>query len=122
MTHTQEESLADGLTMRAVRDDHDAERYIALSAAINGEYEGVMCSRLLRQHPTTNRDDFVLVEDTNRGEVVSTTCLIPWQLNAGGVTLQAAMLEMVVTHPDYRRRGLVRAQIEHFHRTVAARG
>ncbi len=32
------------------------------------------------------------------------------------------MLEMVVTHPDYRRRGLVRALIERFHRVTAERG
>jgi hypothetical protein len=32
------------------------------------------------------------------------------------------MLEMVVTHPDYRRRGLVRTQIDRFHKVVAERG
>jgi hypothetical protein len=32
------------------------------------------------------------------------------------------MLEMVVTDPAYRKRGLVRAQIEHFHAVVADRG
>jgi predicted acetyltransferase len=32
------------------------------------------------------------------------------------------MLEMVVTHPDYRRRGLVRVQMERFHQMAAERG
>jgi predicted acetyltransferase len=121
MTQNQQETLPGGLVMHPVRDERDAGRYVALSAAINGEHEGVMCTRLLRRHPATHFDDFVLVEDPASGEVVSTTCLIPWQLNVSGVTLSAAMLEMVVTHPAYRKRGLVRAQIERFHRAVAAR-
>jgi hypothetical protein len=32
------------------------------------------------------------------------------------------MLEMVLTHPDYRQRGLVRVQIQRFHERVAERG
>ena len=127
MTSTRMEPVAaidlgDGLTLRPVRDERDAVRYIALSAAINGEHEGVMCTRLLRHHPDTSRADFMLVEDEHTHEVVSTTCLIPWRLNYAGVPLETAMLEMVVTHPAYRKRGLVRAQIQHFHQTVRARG
>ena len=116
------ERIAENLVLRTVRDTRDAERFVALSARINGEAEGVMCARLIHHHPATTWDDYLLVEDERTGEVVSTTCLIPWQLQYENVTLDVAMLEMVVTHPDYRRRGLVRAQIERFHRTVKARG
>ena len=117
------EDLGQGLVMRAVRDERDAERYVSLSSAINGEHEGVMCARLIHDHPETSYRDYVLVEDTQRdGAIVSTTCLIPWHLNFASIVLEAAMLEMVVTHPDYRRRGLVRAQIQRFHRAVSARG
>ena len=54
--------------------------------------------------------------------MASTTCLIPWLCRYEDIPLKVAMLEMVVTHPQYRHRGLARAQIARFHRTVADRG
>src|SRR5512133_2162541 len=104
MTMSEEtEDLGQGLVMRTVRDEYDAERYVGLSAAVNGEQEGIMCARLIHHHPGTSYRDYVFVEDMQRdGAVVSTTCLIPWHLNYAGIVLAAAMLEMVVTHPDYR--------------------
>lgn len=114
--------LPSGLQMRSVRDAQDAQRYSDLSGSINGQHEDEMCAQLLCHHPYTTYDDYVVVEDTAADRLVSSTCLIPWQLHMCGVPLRAAMLEMVVTHPDYRRRGLVREQINHFHSTVSARG
>ena len=116
------ERIGEHLLLRTVRDAQDAERFVALSAQINGAAEGSMCARLIQHHPGTTFADYMLVEDERTGEVASTTCLIPWRLQYENVTLDAAMLEMVVTHPDYRRRGLVRAQIEAFHRTTRSRG
>ncbi len=122
--HTPEidERISEHLVLRTVRDAQDAERFVALSAQINGAGEGSMCARLIQQHPGTTFNDYMLVEDERTGEVASTTCLIPWRLQYENVTLDAAMLEMVVTHPDYRRHGLVRTQIERFHRSTRARG
>jgi predicted N-acetyltransferase YhbS len=114
--------LGQDLVLRSVHDAQDAQRYVALSEQINGAAEGQMCERLIQHHPRTIYADYVMVEDEHTGAIASTTCLIPWQLQFDGVTLDAAMLEMVVTHPAYRRRGLVRVQIEHFHRTAQARG
>jgi predicted N-acetyltransferase YhbS len=114
------ENLGNGLILRSVRDERDAERFIALNASVTGE--GSICDRLLHHHPRTNHDDYLIVENERTGEVVSTTCLIPWQCRYQNVVLDVAMLEMVVTRPDYRRRGLVRAQVGHFHRIVAERG
>ena len=125
MTHpTPEmtERIDEHLLLRTVRDAADAERYVNLSARVNGAGEGEMCARLIRQHPHGSYDDYLLVEDDQTGEVVSTTCLIPWQVQYANVNLRTAMLEMVVTDPGYRRRGLVRVQIERFHRLTQARG
>lgn len=112
----------DTLVMHSVRDQADAARFAAFNAEINGADQGATCAALLQHHPTATWDDFVIVEDERSGEVVSTTCRIPWRLHLGGVSLSVAMLEMVVTHPDYRRRGLVRRQIDHFHSRAAAQG
>jgi len=115
-----EELLSDGLVLRQVRDEQDVQRYIALNdAVVTGE--GAFCDRLLHHHPRTTLDDYSLVEDRRTGQVISTTCLIPWRCRYEDVILETAMLEMVATHPEYRRRGLIRAQVQRFHRMVAER-
>ena len=62
------------------------------------------------------------MEDDTTHKIVSTTCLIPWNLCFAGLDLRAAQLEMVLTHPDYRGRGLVRKQIARYEQAAAERG
>jgi hypothetical protein len=66
-------------------------------------------------HPTCAADDFTLVEDTRRGIIVSSLCLIPQIWSYGGIKLAAGRPELVGTHPDYRRRGLIRRQFDLIH-------
>ncbi|MCB0082982.1 MAG: GNAT family N-acetyltransferase, partial [Caldilineaceae bacterium] len=112
--------VGDGLILRAVTSLADVQRYIDLNARVTNE--GDIAQRLLHHHPTTTHADYWLVVDEATGKAVSTTCLLPWRCRLDGIALHVAMLEMVVTDPAYRKRGLVRAQIEHFHRVVAERG
>jgi predicted N-acetyltransferase YhbS len=115
-------ALDDGLLLRSVQSQEDAERYAAFNTEYVSAIQGLTCAKLLAHHPTMRWDDFFFVEDEKSGAMVSTICLIPWRCRLGGIELQVAMLEMVLTHPDYRHRGLVRKQIEHFHTVVAAQG
>jgi predicted acetyltransferase len=92
------------------------------NSTYNGADEGLTCDCLLRHHPGVTLSDFWLVENENTGEVISTTCLIPWTCRYGEIELRTAMLEMVLTHPDYRGQGLVRIQVKHFLQEVQARG
>jgi len=117
-----EQPIGADLILRTVRDERDVERFAAFHREWVSAAEGISCAHLLRYHPEICRDDFLLVEDTRTGQMVSTLCLIPWQVCFAGLELRAAMLEMVLTHPDYRQRGLVRLQIERFHRMVEERG
>jgi predicted N-acetyltransferase YhbS len=117
-TKPYSQRLSAELVLRSVQDERDVERFVAFNTALNGAEQGITCDRLLRYHPEVGYDDFLLIEDERRGEIVSTTCLIPWRCRFGSVTLTVAMLEMVATHPDYRRQGLVRKQIERFHQVV----
>ncbi len=112
--------VGDGLILREVSSPDDVQRYIDLNAAVTNE--GAIAERLLHHHPTTTNADYWLVVDKTTGKAVSTTCLLPWRCNLDGIALTVAMLEMVVTDPAYRQRGLVRKQIEHFHAVVAERG
>jgi predicted N-acetyltransferase YhbS len=115
-----EKDLGSGLILRSLRHEGDAARFIALNAAVTDE--GRIAERLLFHHPETSYDDYFLVVDEQTGQAVSTTCLLPWRCAYEDVTLNVAMLEMVVTHPGYRHRGLVRIQIDHFHQIVDRRG
>lgn len=77
---------------------------------------------LERPHPTFQRDDFTVVEDTRSGAIVSCLNLIPQTWSYGGVRFGVGRVEFVGTHPEYRRRGLVRRQFEVIHRWSAAQG
>jgi GNAT superfamily N-acetyltransferase len=72
--------------------------------------------------PTFYPEDFTLVEDTRTGAIVSSLNLIPQTWAYEGVPFMVGRVELVGTHPDYRRRGLIRAQFETVHRWSAERG
>lgn len=73
-------------------------------------------------HPTFNTDDFTIIEDTSTGEIVSSLCLIDQTWAYEGIPFPVGRPELVSTHPDYRRRGLVRKQFEVVHQWSAERG
>jgi hypothetical protein len=107
--------------LRTVRDEQDADRYITFNSKFNNIYEGLNSELLLHHFPGASFDDYQLIEDTRTGEIVSTTCLIPWDFQYEGIPLKAAQLEQVLSHPDYRRHGLVRIQIKRFMQIVKER-
>jgi hypothetical protein len=72
-------------------------------------------------HPTVGADNFLVVEDTATGAVVSSTCLIPQTWSYGGIPFGVGRIELVGTHPDYRRRGLVRVQFDVLHAWCASK-
>jgi len=117
-----EQQVAEGLMLRAVRHAADQAAYANFNAIYNNPFEGACGECLLRHHPTTTNDDYWFVEDQTTGHTVSTTCLLPWDSQFAGVDLRLAQLEMVLTHPDYRGRGLLRAQMKHFEQTAIKRG
>ncbi|MBI4927667.1 MAG: GNAT family N-acetyltransferase [Anaerolineae bacterium] len=117
-----EQKIADDLTLRTLRDEADRQAFAAFNARYNNPGEGATCDCLLHHHPGMTLEDFWVVEAAGSGEIVSTTCLIPWTVRFTGVELRVAQLEMVLTHPAYRGRGLVRAQMKNFERAVQARG
>ncbi len=77
---------------------------------------------LTRPHPTFHPDDFTVVENTATGEIVSSLNLISQTWAYEGIPFKVGRPELVATHPDYRKRGLVRAQFEEIHQWSAERG
>ena len=118
MMPVYEERLSDHLLLRTVRDERDIDRFAAFNTLVNDATQGRTCANLLRHHPAITPDLFLFVEDEQSNAIVATVCLIPWTCHFAGIPMQAAMLEMVATHPAYRQRGLVRTLIKHFHQLV----
>jgi len=73
-------------------------------------------------HPTFNPGDFTIVEDPNTGEILSSLCLIDQTWSYDGIDFGVGRPELVGTHKDYRRLGLVRKQFEVAHQWSAERG
>jgi GNAT superfamily N-acetyltransferase len=123
-------NLGDGLILRRAT-AADAEPLAAFNAQIhrNPDMEGpdepvaFWTRDLFRgDHPTFALEDFTIVEDTRTGAIVSSLNLIPQTWAYGGVPFGVGRPELVGTHPDYRRRGLIRAQFEVIHGWSAERG
>lgn len=122
--------LAGGLRLRRAAPE-DAEAIAELQAHAQSdigwdtpdERLRFWCRDLVaRPHPTFRPEDFVVVEEPQTGAMVSCMCLISQTWCYGDVPFKAGRPELVATHPDYRRRGLVRAQFEWVHALSAERG
>ncbi|MEJ7814947.1 MAG: GNAT family N-acetyltransferase [Rubrobacter sp.] len=125
--------LGGGLILRQARGE-DAEAVAVFNARIHhssGDFDqrelhrGIAAGTrdlMSGDHPTCDASDFTVVEDTRTGSIVSSTCLIPQKFSYEGLEFDAGLPELVGTHPDYRRRGLVKEQFEVLHRWSEERG
>ncbi len=74
------------------------------------------------KHPTFRPEDFTIVEHAATGRIVSACNLISQTWSYAGIPFGVGRPELVGTLPEYRRRGLIRAQFEVLHRWSAERG
>lgn len=72
--------------------------------------------------PTFSPDDFTLVEDTSTGKIVSACCLISQTWAYEGIPFKVGRPELVGTHKDFRRKGLIRQQFDILHEWSKKRG
>jgi hypothetical protein len=75
-----------------------------------------------KPHPTFGAGDFTLVEEQATGRVVSSLGLISQTWTYAGMPFRVGRPELVGTLPEFRNRGLVRAQFDEVHRWSAERG
>lgn len=76
---------------------------------------------LARPHPTLTPRDFTIVEETATRRIVSSLNLIPQTWTYEGIPFGVGRPELVGTLPEFRSRGLVRAQFDEIHRWCEAR-
>ncbi len=120
--------LGNGLIMRRSTPE-DAEALAEFNGKIHGDNEqdarrvaAWTRDLLTRPHPTLKPDDFTIVEETSTGRIVSSLNLIPQTWSYEGIEFGVGRPELVGTAPEFRNRGLVRAQFEEVHKWSAARG
>ncbi|NUM49329.1 MAG: GNAT family N-acetyltransferase [Anaerolineales bacterium] len=75
---------------------------------------------LTQPHPHFQPGDFLIVED--QGKIVSALCTVSQTWMYEGVPFGVGRPELVATHPDYRRRGLIRMQMDIVHQWSQERG
>ncbi len=115
-------SLGNGLVLRQATAE-DADEVADLAVLVFGGGGSAWTRDVMSgRHPTMNAGDFTVVEDTSTGKVVSSLCLISQRWSYAGIEFGVGQVEGVATHPDYRRRRLIRAQFEVVHQWSAERG
>lgn len=125
----QRHDLGDGLVLRKAT-PADAEALVSFNAQFLSDNEkepdervGAWTRDLMEgSHPTFKVGDFTLVEDTKAGKIVSSLNLISQIWSYAGIEFGVGRPELVSTHPDYRNRGLIRAQFDLIHEWSAQRG
>lgn len=122
--------LGNGLILRSAT-SQDAEKLADFNARIHSDNgpeqpdEGVRAwtrDLLEKPHPTFKPEDFTIVEDARSGKIVSSMNLISQTWSYDEISFAVGRPELVGTDPDYRNRGLVRAQFELIHAWSQARG
>lgn len=127
MTTTSEKvslprDLGDGLVLRRATpadvDPLTAWSAEVFSAAAGGQQRYIMEGRSL----IGTCADFTIVEDTATHEIFSSLGLLHRTWTYDGIPFDVGQPEFVLTKPAYRRRGLIRAQMDVVHAWSAARG
>ena len=115
--------LGDNLILRFAHPD-DVDALADFNTRIfEDEKVGVGIRGLMSgHHPTVKASDFTIIEDTRTNKIVSSMCLISQTWTYCGIPFKLGRPEVVVTEPEYRRRGLVRKQFEVIHALSASRG
>lgn len=123
-------NLGDGLLLRWAKRE-DADELAAFNVRHHSdepdkpdEWLATWTRELMSgRHPTTDAGDFTVVVDQNAGgKIVSSLNLISQTWAFEGIPFGCGRPELVATDPAYRRRGLVRAQMEAVHAKSEARG
>jgi len=106
--------LGDGLVIKTADSQADVERVMALDCIVFEDRVGALCQQLFTSHPDIPMSNLIFVEDDMKGEVISTLCLIPWKWGYDGTTLKVGEMGIVGTAEAYRKRGLIRSQVDYF--------
>ena len=124
------QDLGDGLVLRWAN-AADSERLADFSAqafrdneadAPQPSYRAATLEMMSGRHPLIGAEDFVYVEDTATGAIVSSACLLRQRWEYEGISFTVGRPEYVATDAAYRNRGSIRALFAALHARSAALG
>ena len=127
-TQQYPQDLGNGLQLRWAA---HADNKQLVELAFHALDEGESCSPFVKffvqdwvdgKFPLLHHEDITVVEDTTRKKIVSSMCLFSETWRYGDTHFKVGRPELVMTHEDFRRRGLIHAQFEVIHALSAARG
>ncbi|UCF97514.1 MAG: GNAT family N-acetyltransferase [Spirochaetaceae bacterium] len=107
-----EERIDDHFILRTIRDEKDITNFADFLTSKLNIVEGMTANCLMRFHPRASKDNFLVVEDAVSGRIVSTSGIIPWEMKFDEVRLNCVQVELILTDPEYRNKGLVRHQMQ----------
>lgn len=121
-----QQPLRDGLILRSLSAGFASDRekvpdFYSATFAEAGDDDPIGRREWVRtlvssRHPAMTDDDVWMVVDPAHDDmIVSAVLLIPQTWHYEGIPLEVGRVELVATHKDYRRRGLVRAQMDAAH-------
>lgn len=113
-TRAFRKELGDGLVLKSVADEGDAERLAVFNGVIHGEGVAAMTRALILDHPHTRPEHWLFVEDGASGQVLASLCLIPRTWRYEEVLLRVGEMGIVGTLESHRRRGLIWALVARF--------
>jgi len=124
------QDLGDGLALRwataadsARLADFNAQAFRNEEADVpQASYRAVTLEMMSGRHPLIGAEDFVYVEDTATGAIVSSACLMRQRWEYEGIAFTVGRPEYVATDAAYRNRGLIRALCAALHERSAALG
>ena len=109
------QTLTNELILKSISTPEEIDRLAAFNVAIHGDaILDNMTRTLINYHPSTHPHEWLFVEDPTNGKIVSSLCLIPWQIRYGSVILQGGEMGIVGTDEAYRHQGLIRALDQRF--------
>jgi len=129
-TAARQQDLGDGLALRWAT-AADRERLADFNAhafrneeadAPQASYRAFILEMTSGRHSLVGMEDFVYVEDTATGAIVSSACLMRQRWEYDGIPFAVGRPEFVATDAAYRNRGLIRALFAALHERSAALG
>ena len=119
---TNREVLENGLIFRTIETDADVRRYVDFNTDYNNLQEGLNTECLIRHFPGAALSDYQLIEDPRTGEIVSTTCLIPWVIRYEGIPTARRAARAGAYAPRLPPARAGRTQMKRFLQMVRERG
>ncbi len=112
-----------GLRLRAAQSAQDLERIAAFNALVHQETGIAVFTRwrFSSTHPRASEARLLYVEDVATGQIVSSLGVMLQTWRYEDIQLDVGEVELVGTHPDYRHRGLMRAQMQAVERILQER-